>query len=175
MNAISVAVKRAIEERGISQTDLAKIINRHRTYISHLVNGRIPKDSEVLRALADELDDGRLYKALHEALASVAFVHRWLDGDLVDLHRASVKEKALEELEEAISALRGFCVVNKPRREDIEKARDLLHELLGAECAIETLVSVLCDEYGMSPAEEYRRFNQTMERKGYTKRRIHGG
>lgn len=171
VNAVAIAARDAMQNRGVSQSDIARAINRHRTYVSHIVNGRVPRDAEVLRALAAELDDGRLYKALHEALASVAFVHRWLDGDMVDLHRSSVKAKALEELEEAITALRGFCVANKPRREDIDKARDLIHELLGAECAIETLVSVLCDEYGMSPSEEYQRFNETMQAKGYQRRR----
>lgn len=174
MNAVSIAARKSIQRRGVNQSDIARAINCHRTYVSHIVNGRVPRDAEILRALAAELDDGRLYKALHEALASVAFVHRWLDGDMVDLHRSSVKAKALEELEEAITALRGFCMVNQPKPEDIDKVRDLIHELLGAECAIETLVSILCEEYGMSPVEEYQRFNKSMQEKGYQQPRGDG-
>lgn len=37
---------------------------------------------------------------------------RKLDGEFVDLHRASVKAKTEEELQEAIEALRGISVVN---------------------------------------------------------------
>src|SRR5690606_24273561 len=107
--------------------------------------------------------------------ASLVFVHRKLDGECVDLHRSSVKAKALEELEEAIEAIRGFDAVNKPgdvtpeRREEIIDG--LMMELLGAENAIETLVSVVCEEYGISVSEVYERFNKRMQDKGYQQKR----
>src|SRR5690606_39183299 len=112
-----------------------------------------------------------LHKALHEALATLVFVHRKMDGESVDLHRSSVKAKALEELEEAINAIRGFDAVNRPGNVTDEKREEIIEglmmELLGAENAIETLVSVVCEEYGISVSEVYERFNKRMQDKGY--------
>lgn len=175
MTAVAVAVKEARTKRGIRQDDIARLAHVHRTYISHLENGRVPDNPEVLRTLAKELDCAWLYKALHEAVASLVFVHRKLDGENVDLHRSSVKAKTLEELEEAIEAVRGFDAVNKPgnvtpeQREEIIEG--LMMQLLGAENAIETLVSVICEEYGISVSEVYERFNKRMQDKGYQRKR----
>src|SRR5690606_23868711 len=109
------------------------------------------------------------------ALASCVFVHRKLNGDCVDLHRSSVKAKALEELEEAIDALRRFDLENKPRDVTPEQREEIIEglvmELLGAANAIETLVSVVCEEYGISVSEVYERFNKRMQDKGYQKKR----
>ena len=38
-----------------------------------------------------------------------------LDGEMVDLHRASVAMKTKEELTEALEAIESVCVVNHPR------------------------------------------------------------
>src|SRR5690625_5234254 len=113
----------------------------------------------MLRILAKHFDCPRVYKQLHETLASMVFVHRWLDGEMVDLHRSSVRVKTLEELDEAIEALKGFDLVNRPLNiTDADRERlinDLFFPLLGAEGAIEIMVSILCEEYGISPAEVY--------------------
>ena len=175
MNAVAVAVRDVRTKRGIRQDDIARLAHVHRTYISHVENGRVPDNPEVLRTLAQELDCAWLHKALHETLATLVFVHRKLDGENVDLHRSSVKAKTLEELEEAIEALKGFDTVNKPghitdqQREEIIEG--LMMQLLGAENAIETLVAVLCEEYGISPSEVYERFNRRMQDKGYQRKR----
>lgn len=175
MNAVAVAVRDVRTKRGIRQDDIARLAHVHRTYISHLENGRVPDNPEVLRTLARELDCAWLHKALHEALATLVFVHRKLDGENVDLHRSSVKAKTLEELEEAIEAVRGFDAVNKPgnvtdeQREQIIEG--LMMELLGAENAIETMVAVICEEYGISVSEVYERFNKRMQSKGYQRKR----
>ena len=175
MTAVAMAVKEARAKRGVRQDDIARLAHVHRTYISHLENGRVPDNPEVLRTLAKELDCAWLYKALHEAVASLVFVHRKLDGERVDLHRSSVKAKTLEELEEAIETLKGFDTVNKPSNVTPEQREEIIEglmmELLGAENAIETLVSVICEEYGISPAEVYERFNRRMQEKGYQKKR----
>lgn len=175
MNAVAVAVRDVRTKRGIRQDDIARLAHVHRTYISHVENGRVPDNPEVLRTLAKELDCAWLHKALHEAVASLVFVHRKLDGEHVDLHRSSVKAKTLEELEEAIEAIRGFDAVNKPSNVTPEQREEIIEglmmELLGAENAIETLVSVICEEYGISPSEVYERFNKRMQEKGYQRRR----
>lgn len=174
MNGLAAAVREVRTKRGIRQDDIARLAHVHRTYISHVENGRIPDNPEVLRTLAKSLDCAWLHKALHEALASCVFVHRKLNGGSVDLHRSSVKAKTLEELEEAIDALRGFDAVNKPGDVTDEQREQLIEglmmQLLGAENAIETLVSVVCEEYGISVSEVYERFNERMQAKGYQQR-----
>lgn len=178
MNGVATAVKTARKRRGIQQGDVAQLAHVHRSYVSHIERGKAPNNPEVLRTLAKELDCGWLYKALHEAVSTLVFVHRKLDGDVVDLHRSSVIAKTLEELEEAIDAVRGFDAVNKPNNVTPEQREEIIEglmmELLGAENAIETLVSVLCEEYEISPSEVYERFNRRMQAKGYQKRRGDG-
>ncbi len=175
MNALAAEIKETIKIKGITQEAIAQELHRHRTWVSRFLSGSDLNDADTLRQIAETLDCSWLYKAAHEALCGLTFIHRKLDGDAVDLHRSSVKAKLLEELDEAVEAIKGVDLVNRPQKPltDEEKERVLEDELfpvLGAECSIETYIAVRCEELGISPSEVYERWHKRLEGKGYTKR-----
>ncbi|MDL4842800.1 XRE family transcriptional regulator [Aquibacillus rhizosphaerae] len=86
-----------------------------------------------------------------------------LDGRAADLHRSSVKDKLLEELEEAIEAIKKVKTSLNPdmiqsfERQDVERS---VQEIIDATKASITWVAIVCDEYGLSWSEEWDK-NQT--------------
>lgn len=175
MNALAAEIKETIKTKGVTQEVIAQELRRHRTWVSRFLSDDTLNDAETLRKIADTLDCSWLYKLAHETLCGLVFVHRKLDGETVDLHRSSVKTKLIEELNEAIVAIKGVDLVNRPQKPltDDEKRRVLEEELfpvLGAECSIETYIAVRCEELGISPAEAYELWHKRLESKGYTQR-----
>lgn len=76
-----------------------------------------------------------------------------LDGENVDLHRSAIKEKTLEELEEAFNRLKSTSLAKPLACMELFEKQDLhdsLEELIEASTAISNLVAVVCMESGIS-------------------------
>ncbi|MFJ8261435.1 helix-turn-helix domain-containing protein [Rummeliibacillus sp. NPDC094406] len=77
----------------------------------------------------------------------------WLDGPNADLHRSAIKEKTLEELEEAFSRLKETGL-SKPLSNlqpfELQEVHEALEELVEAETAISQFIAVVCMETGIS-------------------------
>ena len=88
----------------------------------------------------------------------------------MDLHRSSVKEKTLEELEEAIHKLRSTSLA-KPLVNltpyELQSVRDALEELVEAQTAMAHLVAVVCMETGISYTDVWAQHYRSLQSSGY--------
>lgn len=95
-----------------------------------------------------------------------------LDGQNVDLHRASVKAKTEEELEEALIALRNISVVNKPKYIDLgdkQNIEEALIQVIDAIYAAKHLVAILAKEYEFSWLKLWHKQFQKLVDRGYVR------
>lgn len=93
----------------------------------------------------------------------------WLDGPNIDIHRSSVKERAVVEIQEALEALIRFRSSNPPclmTDGDHRKLNDLFMELLDAREWIDFAVAIFCEDYGhdfLHVNSEHRRRLRSMK------------
>jgi len=154
-----------------TQEELAAELGVSRSAISAYKTGRrkIPKD--IAAKLVQKLDDGFLAMELAAMATGGAWV-RELDGEHVDLHRASVAAKTQEELREALEAVQRVCVAAPPRAMPKEKLRQLEEALIQAIDAIVALthyVAVICREYGFSWVELWRKHFRKLKARKYVR------
>lgn len=174
--SIGAAIREARVAAGQTQQALAKSLFVSDSLLSTWETGKQKPPRAMRRPLAEKLDNPRLYMEMANELCGGVMAPIYLDGENVDLHRASVRDKAIEELSEAIEALsKARALVNARsagQLNDLERqqVRNTLHELAEAETAVGMMIAVICETYGFSPAEVYRDHRQELAAKGYISR-----
>ncbi|KIL45732.1 hypothetical protein [Jeotgalibacillus soli] len=117
---------------------------------------KLPKD--ISKGLMEEYDDPFFAMVVRQNYTGTGPVY--LDGEAVDLHRSSVKEKTIEEMEEALAKLRSFCMA-KPLHLLTEWEKDelrfVLEEVAEAEVAMNHLMAVVCKESNISYSSIWKR------------------
>lgn len=101
--------------------------------------------------MAAKLDHPALYAELARELTG--FGPAWLDGPNVDLHRAAVREKCLEELREAMQAIDKHCAYVPPDAATDRARKERYEHLMQVMDAIEACfmhVGTQCLDYGYS-------------------------
>lgn len=96
----------------------------------------------------------------------------WLDGPNVDLHRAAVRERCLEELDEAVTAIKEWCACKPPSTEtEGERKRRYEHlmEAMDGVVALSTYIGVQCTEYGFSMLQVSRDHYAKLKGKRYVR------
>lgn len=151
-----------------TQEQFAEKIGVSRETLSRYETGRIDVPITVLKKISEEFDNPEFNMRLQSEFIGTGPVY--LDGPNADLHRSAVKEKTLEELEEAISSLKDTCL-SKPLKNfqpfEIQKLRTSLEELVEASTAILQLIAVLCLESGISYKELWTHHYLDLESQGY--------
>ncbi|KZE66720.1 hypothetical protein AWM68_20375 [Fictibacillus phosphorivorans] len=171
MNQLGNALARARNWKGLTQEQLSLNLPMSREALSKAETGarKIPKDLRPI--LAKELD----YPFYSMAVALEDTGGAWvpeLNGDKVDLHRSSVRSKTIEELQEAIDAISGVCLVNHPEyiqeheRHQLKKA---LMEAIDAIIALTHFVGIICLEYGFSWLGLWKEQRLKLKAKGFVK------
>jgi transcriptional regulator with XRE-family HTH domain len=154
---LGTALREARGQRGLSRADVGRHINLSPRMIGMIETGdrRLPRD--VAPKLARKLDNPWLYMAIgYEATGGVMAVPP-LDGN-VDLHRSSVRSKAVEELTEALKTLtEAPAVINARTAGDLDEAGrrqvvETLHQVREAVQACMQWVAAVCETYEISPA-----------------------
>ena len=174
--SIGAAIREARLARGQTQQVLAKSLFVSDSLLSSWETGKQKLPREMRRPLAEKLDNPRLYMELANELCGGVMAPAYLDGPAVDLHRASVRDKAIEELSEAIEALsKARALVNARSAEhlkdlDRQQIRNCLNELAEAQTSIGMMIAVICETYGVSPGDVYRQHRQELAAKGYIAR-----
>lgn len=169
---IGAAIKEAREIRGITQKQLA--INSYLSdkTISAIETGRREINLESLGYICDELKDPRVYfEAVNEICNGVFSIH-WLDGDAADLHRASVKEKVIEELSEAIRAINLAKIYKSPKAcsvEDVLVIKKSIEETIDVYSAAAIYIAVMCREYEISIEQMFNEQKNKLIKRGYVK------
>ncbi|NPV72170.1 MAG: helix-turn-helix domain-containing protein [Firmicutes bacterium] len=176
MSRIGAALRQARLARGFRQQDICRKLYISDSTLSGIEHGKQRLMPDVAARAARELDDPELYLAVAQEMTGGVMVPAMLDGPRVDLHRASVKDKTVEELSEAIEALaKARELANARSAQDLteqgrEQVRRVLHELVEAQTACAVGVAVLCRQYGISPAQVYREHLEELRQKGYVRK-----
>lgn len=139
-----------------------------RETISRYETGKDKVNVDVANKYSKKYDDPRFAMTVQSEYTGTGPV--WLDGPNADLHRSAIKEKTLEELEEAFSSLKDTCL-SKPLRNlqtfEIQKVQDSLEELVEASTAISQLVAVICMEAGISYRDLWSNHYHYLASEGY--------
>lgn len=165
------AAKSARKDIGLTQLQLSLDVDYSREAVSKQEHGEYRVQPELAKHYtANHQNPWVAMEAAHEYTG-------WgpvkLDGDIVDLHRSSVKAKAIEELHEAIVAIEKMDVINHPKslasfeRQDIELA---MEEVVEAITASNHLVAVLCEEYDFRWDKVWENHTKQLISKGYLSR-----
>jgi len=128
---------------------------------SMIKNGKRKMPRDLVRTFQEQV--GHPAFAMGAAVELTGVGSMWLNGPNVDIHRSSVKERAVIEIQEALEALVRFRSSNPPAamtESDHRKLGELLTELLDARQWIDFCAAVLCEDYGkdfLQANEEHHR------------------
>lgn len=154
--------------QGLTQEQTAMEMNVSRESISKYENGHVKIPADISRSMMERHDNPRFAFALRNDYTRTGPV--WLDGPNVDLHRSSVREKTLEELNEVVNLLNGFSFA-KPLKNlshwEMPELEKLLEEVVEAITAMEHLAVVVCEEANISYVETWEKHHQQLRAKGY--------
>lgn len=173
MSELGLAIREARINRNFTQKTVGSIGFCSGKLISAIERGERQPSVDVVERLTKELDDPRLYMEAANEVTGGVFGVSWLDGDCVDLHRASVKEKVIEELSEAIRAINNVKVYDNPKAikpDRKEYAKKSIQESIDVYDAIAHFIAVMCNEYGLSIKEMFKEHRQKLMERGYLKR-----
>lgn len=170
---IGVAIREARESKGITQQDLAEESFLSPKTISAIETGRRNLTQENLKAICSELDDPRVYAEAVQEICGDVFSIQWLDGEAADLHRASVKEKVIEELSEAIRAINLTKIYKSPSacsESDIKSIELSIEETIDVFNASAIYIAVMCREYNLDIKSMFKVHKEKLINRGYVRR-----
>lgn len=174
--SIGAIIEEVCRNRGLTQNELGKMGNISPKTVSAIKLGRRNIAKDVLQTWAEKLDSPRVYLEMVREAGGGVYGSTWLDGENVDLHRSSVFMKTGEELEEASQALKAAetIVIHNPQKisdEQKKKIEEALLQCLDARLAIDILVAVKCETYGISIRGLFQKHQRKLEQRGYIKKR----
>jgi DNA-binding XRE family transcriptional regulator len=165
------AVKEARKNANMTQQQLSFEIYESRESISHQENGRYRVQPNISKYFAEKHNNP--WVALEAAAEYTGWGPVKLDGEVVDLHRASVAMKTKEELIEALEAIESVCVANHPRsiREfDKQRLEEAVLQAIDAIVALTQYVAVICIEYGFSWLKMWQKHRAKLQAKGFIRK-----
>jgi len=171
--AIGEVIREARLQLGITQEQVGSMTYISSKTVSAIECGRRHISPEALGALVQQMDNPRLAMEAAVAITGGSYGSPWLDGKGVDLHRASVQLKTVEELQEARSSIGAVRVANRPESATAEELADVersVMQALDARVAIDHYIAVICSEYGISMARVHRAHREKLEQRGYVRR-----
>lgn len=154
--------------KGETQQQLAMELNISREGISKYENGRAKIPPDIASAMMERHENPRFVFALRNEYTKTGAV--WLDGPNVDLHQSSVREKTIEEMNEAMNAIMRFSFArslkNLPAWERPE-VEELLDEVAEAITALELFLARTCEETGISYIGVWSKHYTQLRAKGW--------
>ncbi|WP_027410345.1 hypothetical protein [Anoxybacteroides tepidamans] len=165
------AAREARHATGMTQQQLSFEIYESRESVSHQENGRYRVQPNVSKYFAEKHNNP--WVAMEAAAEYTGWGPVKLDGEVVDLHRASVAMKTKEELMEALQAIESVCVANHPRsiREfDKHHLEEAIMQAIDAIVALTQYVAVICVDYGFSWLKMWQQHRAKLKAKGFIKR-----
>lgn len=173
MSDIGLALRGARLNRNYTQEAVGSIGFCSGKLISAIERGERQVSVDVLEKVTKELDDPRLYMQAASEVTGGVFAVNWLDGDSIDLHRASVKEKLIEELSEAIRAINIVKVYENPKHmkpEQRELAKKSIQECIDVYDCVAHYIAVMCDELGISIKDMFEEHKKKLIERDYLKK-----
>jgi transcriptional regulator with XRE-family HTH domain len=165
------AVKEARKNANMTQQQLSFELFESRESISHQENGRYRVQPNISKYFAERHNNP--WVALEAAAEYTGWGPVKLDGEVVDLHRASVAMKTKEELTEALEAIESVCVANHPqsiKEFDRKQLEEAILQAIDAIVALTQYVAVICHDYGFSWLDMWKKHRTKLKAKGFIKR-----
>ncbi|NNU96304.1 helix-turn-helix transcriptional regulator [Anoxybacillus sp. EFIL] len=165
------AVKAARQATGMTQQQLSFEIYESREAVSQQENGRYRVQPNISKYFTEKHNNP--WVALEAAAEYTGWGPVKLDGEVVDLHRASVAMKTKEELTEALQAIENVCVANHPRaiREyDKQHLEEAILQAIDAIVALTQYVAVICVDYGFSWLNMWKKHRTKLQTKGFIRK-----
>lgn len=153
---------------GETQQQMAMDLHVSREAVSKYENNERQIPPDISRKMMERKDSPRFALAMRHEYTRTGPV--WLDGSNVDLHHASVKEKTLEEIGEAMTALREFNFarslqnISHWERPEAEK---VIEESIEAITALEHLVVIMCEKLNISSLDAWSNHYTQLRAKGW--------
>ncbi|MGE7940662.1 helix-turn-helix domain-containing protein [Lysinibacillus xylanilyticus] len=138
-----------------------------RETISRIENGRQKVPMDISRKMMDKFDDPRLAWAIRHEYTGTGT--RLLDGQNVDLHPASVKEKSLEEIQEAIDAMSAVSFAKPLHLNSPMVLENAAVQIVQAVIALEHLAAAVCSHGNLSYQGVWKKVDLMLEKAGYVK------
>ncbi|SMO54436.1 helix-turn-helix domain-containing protein [Melghirimyces algeriensis] len=165
---LGVVQKESRSEAGVTQQELGEELNLSRSMISEIEAGRRKMPRDVVRKATEVLDDGFYAMAAAQEVLGEGWIPKLNN---VDLHRSAVREKALEELQEAMDQITATSSVNRPEPGKHDDLKAVLIECIDAIVCLSHFVAVYCKEYGLSWFGLWREHRRKMVERGYIKKK----
>lgn len=169
---IGVALREVREERGWARKVIAHMLHVSESLVSEWEHGRRRITEALKPVLARRMNSGKLCMAMkHEATGGV-MAAPYLDGKNVDNHRLVCVELTIEEMEEAVTALKTLKPVLRlpPERIPAETRTEIAEkviEVIEADTAAENTLARVAREYGLSLPELYDQHQAELVKKGF--------
>lgn len=163
------ALEEAMKRAGETRLKVAEVAHVDNSTIGKVIKGSRKPAKEVMSSTVEHYDDGQLYIAAAGEVTGGAFAP-WLNN--VDLHRACVLLKSIEEIQEVL-VISGQAPISKTNDQLDESERQqvkrLLMETVEAITALTHLAAVLCKEYSFSWLATWKEHRAILKAKKYMK------
>jgi len=163
------ALEEVLQKTGETRGKVGSIAHVDASMVGKIIKGTRKPSKEVMRAATQHYDDGQLFIAAAGEVTGGAYPP-WLNN--VDLHRAAVLLKTVEEMKEVISAS-GQAPISKTNDQLTEMERQqlkrLLMETIEAITALTHFAAVLCREYSFSWLGSWKEHRAELKAKKYMK------
>ncbi|WP_411680456.1 helix-turn-helix domain-containing protein [Clostridium thailandense] len=169
-NVLGTIIREVREHKGMTQEVLGQVSFLSDSTISAIETGRRALTQENLEIICKILDDPRLYFEVASKITDNVFNFYWLDGEAADLHRASVKEKIIEELDEAIKAIALTKTYKNPTTcndDDIKNITKSIQETIDVFNASAIYIAVMCREFNLDIKELFNAQKKKLINRGY--------
>lgn len=164
-NTVGKLIKELREDD--TQQQLAFELGVVRETVSKYETGRSQVPPDITLSLMKKYDNPKFAMTVRSEYTGTG--PRWLDGPNVDLHRSSVREKTIEELQEALNALMNTSLARPIKllnHFDLPTIKSMLHEIIEAITASDHMVSIICMETGLSYTELWNEHYKDLQREG---------
>lgn len=172
MNVTENTVGGVIKELrgGETQLSFGLDIGVGRERLSRYENGRAKVPSDISRTLVNRFDNPKLALAVQHEYTGTGPIY--LNGPNVDLHRCSVREKTIEELQEALDAITSTSLA-KPSDaiEHFERKNimDMIEEAVEAATALANFIAVTTEHLGISYTGVWMDHYKYLQKVGFIK------
>ncbi|MDT8717628.1 helix-turn-helix transcriptional regulator [Clostridium sp. 19966] len=172
MSSIGLAIKESREIKHITQETVGAMAYCSGKLISAIERGDRNINLSLLKSIASSMDEPRIYMEAANEITDGVFGVPWLDGELVDLHRSSVKEKSIEEFEEAINAIKLTRISDNPKackQEQRDRVRKSILEVIDVYVAAAHYIAIMCREYDFDIKVLFNEQREKLIEHGYLK------
>lgn len=151
-----------------TQLSLGLDLNLTRETVSKYENGRSKVPPDISRALVNKFDNPKFAMTIRNEYTGTG--PKWLDGPNVDLHRSSVKEKTVEELQEALESIVGTRLakpLKKLQHFEFQSIEAMLQEAAEAMTALDHFIAIICKEADISYTGVWDKHYRALASAGY--------